>query len=136
MNFNAKEISALIKEQIKGYEGQIENNEVGSVVSVGDGIASIYGLADAMLGELLLFPNDVYGMVMNLNLDSVGAVLLESDLQIKEGDTVKRTGKVVEVPVGDGLLGRVVSPLGLPIDGLGPIKANKTRPIERMLLAS
>ncbi|HBB05566.1 MAG TPA: F0F1 ATP synthase subunit alpha [Firmicutes bacterium] len=132
MNFNAKEISALIKEQIKGYEGQIENNEVGSVVSVGDGIASIYGLADAMLGELLLFPNDVYGMVMNLNLDSVGAVLLESDLQIKEGDTVKRTGKVVEVPVGDGLLGRVVSPLGLPIDGLGPIKANKTRPIERI----
>ena len=132
MNFDAKEISALIKEQIKGYEGQIENSEIGSVISVGDGIASIYGLTGAMLGELLLFPNDVYGMVMNLNADSVGAVLLESDLQIKEGDTVKRTGKVVEVPVGDNMLGRVVSPLGLPIDGLGPIKTNKTRPIERI----
>lgn len=132
MNFNAKEISALIKEQIKGYEGQIENSEIGSVISVGDGIASIYGLTGAMLGELLLFPNNVYGMVMNLNADSVGAVLLESDLQIKEGDTVKRTGKVVEVPVGDAMLGRVLSPLGLPIDGLGPIKTTKTRPIERI----
>lgn len=132
MNFNAKEISALIKEQIKGYEGQIENSEIGSVISVGDGIASVYGLTGAMLGELLLFPNNVYGMVMNLNADSVGAVLLESDLQIKEGDTVKRTGKVVEVPVGDAMLGRVLSPLGLPIDGLGPIKTIKTRPIERI----
>ena len=132
MNFNAKEISALIKEQIKGYEGQIENSEIGSVISVGDGIASVYGLTGAMLGELLLFPDNVYGMVMNLNADSVGAVLLESDLQIKEGDTVKRTGKVVEVPVGDAMLGRVLSPLGLPIDGLGPIKTIKTRPIERI----
>ena len=132
MNFNASEISSLIKEQIKGFEGKIENSEVGTVVSVGDGIASIYGLAGAMLGELLLFPNDVYGMVMNLNMDDVGAVLLESDQSIKEGDTVKRTGQVVQVPVGDALLGRVVSPLGLPIDGMGPIETKKKRPIERI----
>ncbi len=132
MNFNASEISSLIKEQIKGFEGKIENSEVGTVVSVGDGIASIYGLTGAMLGELLLFPNDVYGMVMNLNMDDVGAVLLESDLSIKEGDTVKRTGQVVQVPVGDALLGRVVSPLGLPIDALGPIETKKRRPIERI----
>lgn len=132
MNFNASEIAVLVKEQIKGFEGQIESSEVGTVVSVGDGIASIYGLTGAMLGELLLFPNDIYGMVMNLNADSVGAVLLESYLEIKEGDTVKRTGRVVEVPVGDELLGRVLSPLGLPIDGRGPIKTKKTRPIERI----
>jgi len=132
MNFNATEISALIKEQIKGFEGKIEDSEVGTVVSVGDGIASIYGLSDAMLGELLLFPNDVYGMVMNLNIDDVGAVLLESDVSIKEGDTVKRTKRVVEVPVGDALLGRVVSPLGLPVDDLGPINTTSSRPIERI----
>lgn len=132
MNLNPNEISSLIKEQIKGYEGQIESNDVGTVIAVGDGIATLYGLRNAMLGELLLFPNDVYGMVMNLNEDDVGAVLLDSDLSIKEGDTVKRTGKVVEVPVGDGLLGRVVSPLGLPIDELGPISYQKTRPIERI----
>jgi F-type H+/Na+-transporting ATPase subunit alpha len=132
MNLNAGEISTLIKEQIKGFEGQLEDDDVGTVISVGDGIALIYGLKDAMLGELLLFPGDVYGMVMNLNAEDVGAVLLGSDLSIKEGDTVKRTHRVVEVPVGDGLLGRVVSPLGLPIDGLGPITYGKTRPIERI----
>jgi len=132
MNLNAGEISSLIKEQIKGFEGQLEDDDVGTVISVGDGIALIYGLKDAMLGELLLFPGDVYGMVMNLNAEDVGAVLLGSDLSIKEGDTVKRTHRVVEVPVGDGVLGRVVSPLGLPIDGLGPISYTKTRPIERI----
>jgi len=132
MNLNAGEISSLIKEQIKGFEGQLEDDDVGTVISVGDGIALIYGLRDAMLGELLLFPGDVYGMVMNLNAEDVGAVLLGSELSIKEGDTVKRTNRVVEVPVGDGLLGRVVSPLGLPIDGLGPISYSKTRPIERI----
>ncbi|MCI2111516.1 MAG: F0F1 ATP synthase subunit alpha [Bacilli bacterium] len=132
MNLNAGEISSLIKEQIKGFEGQLEDDDVGTVISVGDGIALIYGLKDAMLGELLLFPGDVYGMVMNLNAEDVGAVLLGSELSIKEGDTVKRTNRVVEVPVGDGLLGRVVSPLGLPIDGLGPISYGKTRPIERI----
>lgn len=132
MNLNAGEISSLIKEQIKGFEGQLEDDDVGTVISVGDGIALIYGLKDAMLGELLLFPGDVYGMVMNLNAEDVGSVLLGSELSIKEGDTVKRTGRVVEVPVGDGMLGRVVSPLGLPIDGLGPISYTKTRPIERI----
>ena len=132
MKLNPNEISALIKEQIKRFEGQIESADVGTVISVGDGIASVYGLKNAMLGELLLFPNDVYGMVMNLNADDVGAVLLGSDLKIKEGDTVKRTGRVVEVPVGDGLSGRVVSPLGLPIDEGGPIEYTNTRPIERI----
>jgi F-type H+-transporting ATPase subunit alpha len=132
MKIEAGEISALIKEQIKSFEGQVESDDVGTVISVGDGIALIYGLKAAMLGELLLFPHDVYGMVMNLNADDVGAVLLGSDIQIKEGDTVKRTRRVVEVPVGDGLLGRVVSSLGLPIDDLGPIKYEKTRPIERI----
>lgn len=136
MKIEAGEISALIKEQIKSFEGQVESDDVGTVISVGDGIALIYGLKAAMLGELLLFPHDVYGMVMNLNADDVGAVLLGSDIQIKEGDTVKRTRRVVEVPVGDGLLGRVVSSLGLPIDDLGPIKYEKTRPIERIAPAS
>ena len=112
MNIQAGEISALIKEEIKSFKGQLESDDVGTVISVGDGIALIYGLKNAMLGELLLFPHDIFGMVMNLNVDDVGAVLLGEDVKIKEGDTVKRTGKVVEVPVGDGMLGRVVSSLG------------------------
>jgi F-type H+-transporting ATPase subunit alpha len=132
MKIETGEISALIKEQIKSFEGQIESDDVGTVISVGDGIAIIYGLKSAMLGELLLFPHDIYGMVMNLNEDDVGAVLLGDDVLIKEGDTVKRTRRVVEVPVGDGLSGRVVSSLGLPIDDLGPISYAKTRPIERI----
>ncbi len=126
------EISALIKAQIKNYSHKIESHDVGSVITVGDGIAIVYGLDDAMNGELLLFPNDVYGMVMNLNEDSVGAVLLGDDSQIKEGDIVKRTKTVVEVPVGDNLLGRVVNALGQPIDGFGPIEYTKMRPIERI----
>ncbi len=132
MKIATEEISALIKEQIKSFEGAIENDDVGTVTSVGDGIAIIFGLKSAMLGELLLFPHDVIGMVMNLNLDSVGAVLLGESALIKEGDTVKRTKRVAEVPVGDALLGRVVSSLGTPIDDLGPIKTSKTRPIERI----
>ena len=130
MKINSKEISALIKEQIKNYNHKIDSSDVGTVVTVGDGIALVYGLTQAMLGELLLFPNDVYGMVMNLEVDHVGAVLLGDDTLIKEGDEVKRTKRVMEVPVGDNLLGRVVNALGQPIDGLGPIKTNKTRPIE------
>jgi F-type H+/Na+-transporting ATPase subunit alpha len=132
MKLDSGEISTLIKEQIKSFEGQLESDDVGTVISVGDGIALIYGLRNAMLGELLLFPHDIYGMVMNLNEDDVGAVLLGDDVLIKEGDTVKRTRRVVEVPVGDALLGRVVSSLGLPIDDLGPINSTKTRPIERI----
>ena len=132
MKIDSSEISALIKAQIKGYESRLETNDVGTVISVGDGIALCYGLEQAMLGELLLFPGDVAGMVMNLDNEDVGAVLLGSDTKIEEGDIVRRTHKVVEVPVGDGLLGRVVNALGLPIDQKGPISYTKTRPIERI----
>ncbi|HBN00395.1 MAG TPA: F0F1 ATP synthase subunit alpha [Firmicutes bacterium] len=132
MKLDTNQISTLIKEEIKTFAGQIESDDVGTIISVGDGIASVYGLKDAMLGELLLFPNDIYGMVMNLNADDVGAVLLGSDLSLKEGDVVKRTKRVVEVPVGDGLLGRVVSPLGIPLDEMGPLTYSKRRPIERI----
>ena len=112
MDLRPDEISALIKEQIKHFEDQIESKDVGTVMTVGDGVSLVHGLDNAMLGELLLFPNDVYGMVMNLEEDCVGAVLLGSEGTIKEGDEVKRTGRIIEVPVGDGLLGRVVNPLG------------------------
>ena len=130
MKINASEISALIKEQIKSYRHKVDSNDVGTVVSVGDGIANVYGLEKAMLGELLLFPNQVYGMVMNLESDSVGVVLLGNDQLVKEGDIVKRTKQVMEVPVGENMLGRVVNSLGQPIDGLGEIKTTRTRPIE------
>lgn len=124
------QISNLIKKEISSYEDKIETSDVGTVVSVGDGIATIYGLDKAMYGELLAFPNHVYGMVMNLNEDSVGCVLLGKDTSIYEGDPVKLTGKVVSVPVGDALLGRVVNALGEPIDGNGEIKADDNYPIE------
>ena len=130
MKINANEISALIKEQIKSYRHKIDSNDVGTVISVGDGIANVYGLEKAMLGELLLFPNQVYGMVMNLDSDSVGVVLLGNDSLVKEGDLVSRTKQVMEVPVGENMLGRVVNSLGQPIDGLGEIKTTRTRPIE------
>ena len=130
MKINANEISALIKEQIKNYHHDVENSDVGVVVSVGDGIAIVYGLETVMLGELLIFPNDVYGLTMNLEKEHVGVVLLGDDTLIKEGDTVKRTKRVMEVPVGDELLGRVVNSIGHPIDGLGEIKTTKSRPIE------
>ena len=132
MKINTNEISALIKEQIKNYEHRVESNDIGTVITVGDGIALVYGLDKAMLNELLIFPGDVYGMVLNLEEDHVGAVLLGNDRNIKEGDTVKRTGRVVEVLVGDALLGRVVNALGQPIDGLGEIKSTKFRPVERI----
>ena len=130
MKINANEISALIKEQIKSYKNKVDSNDVGSVVSVGDGIAIVYGLDAVMNGELLLFPHDVYGLVMNLEADHVGVVLLGDDSLVKEGDEVKRTKRVMEVPVGENMLGRVVNSLGQPIDGKGDIKTNKTRPIE------
>ena len=123
MQIKPNEISSLIKEQLKNFDNQIEvSNDIGNVVTIGDGIAVVYGLENAMLGELLLFPHDIYGMVMNLETDSIGVVLLGNSDDIKEGDIVKRTKKVVQVPVGDGLLGRVVNALGQPIDGLGEIK--------------
>ena len=124
------QISNLIKKEIQNYESKIETDDVGSVISVGDGIATIYGLDKARYGELLSFPHDVYGMVRNLNEDSIGCVLLGKDILIDEGDSVKRTGKVVSVPVGDSLLGRTVNALGRPIDGLGEIQAVRYDPIE------
>ena len=132
MGIKPSEISALIKEQIKNYAHEMEQNDVGTIVSVGDGVALIYGLDKAMYGELLEFPNNIYGLVMNLEEEHVGAVLLGDSKSIKEGDVVKRTNKIMEVPVGDALIGRVVNALGQPIDGLGAIETDKTRPIERV----
>ena len=127
MNLRPEEISSVIKEQIKRYSAELEVSEVGTVIQVADGIARIHGLEKAMQGELLEFPGEVYGMVLNLEEDNVGAVLLGDSRNISEGDTVKTTGRVVEVPVGDALTGRVVNALGQPIDGKGPINTDKTR---------
>ncbi len=132
MNLRPEEISSVIKDQIKRYASQLEVSEVGTVIQVADGIARVHGLEKAMQGELLEFPGEVYGMVMNLEEDNVGAVLLGNQKNINEGDTVKTTGRVVEVPVGDALLGRVVNALGQPIDGKGPIQTEKYRQIERV----
>jgi len=128
----ADEISQLIKEQLKGYEAAVEVAEVGTVTEVGDGIARIYGLEKAMASELLELPHDVIGMVLNLEEDNVGAVLLGEDFLIKEGDLVKRTGRIAQVPVGEAMVGRTVNALGQPIDGKGPIEATEHRPIERL----
>ncbi|MGL5693338.1 MAG: F0F1 ATP synthase subunit alpha [Peptostreptococcaceae bacterium] len=130
MNLRPEEISSIIKQQIKNYQNEIELTDTGRVLKVGDGIATVYGLDKVMSSELLEFPGQVYGMALNLEEGVVGAVIFGSDSGIKEGDIVKRTGKVVEVPVGEAMIGRVVSPLGLPIDGKGPINTNKTRPVE------
>ena len=132
MNLKPEEISSVIKEQIKRYAAQLEVADVGTVIQVADGIARIHGLDNAMQGELLEFPGEVYGMVLNLEEDNVGAVLLGSQRIINEGDTVKTTGRVVEVPVGDAMLGRDVNALGQPIDGKGPIETDKYRQIERV----
>ena len=132
MNLRPEEISSVIKDQIKRYAAELEVSEVGTVIQVADGIARIHGLEKAMQGELLEFPGEVYGMVMNLEEDNVGAVLLGNIKDIKEGDTVKTTGRVVEVPVGDCMLGRVVNALGQPIDEKGPIRTDKYRQIERV----
>ncbi len=132
MAISAEEISGIIKKQIEGFEKEVELKEVGTVIAVGDGIARIYGMENAMAGELVTFPGDVVGMVLNLEEDNVGAVLFGSDVGIKEGDEVKRTGKVAEVPVGPALIGRVVNSLGEAIDGKGPIKSEYTGLIERI----
>ena len=132
MNLRADEISSLIQKQIEGFEEGIELKETGRVISVGDGIARIYGLGNAMSGELLEFPGGLSGMVLNLEEDNVGAVLLGRDDDIKEGDEVKRTGRIMEVPIGPELVGRVVDGIGQPIDGKGPIKTEKFGPIERI----
>ena len=132
MNLRPEEISSVIKEQIKRYSTELEVSDVGTVIQVADGIARIHGLEKAMQGELLEFPGEVYGMVLNLEEDNVGAVLLGDSRNVNEGDTVKTTGRVVEVPVGDALAGRVVNALGQPIDGKGPIVTDKYRKIERV----
>ena len=124
MDIKPSEISALIKEQIKNYSCELKSNDVGTIVSIGDGVCLIYGLEEAMMGELLEFPSNVYGLVLNLEEEHVGAVLLGDAKDSKEGDIVKRTRRVMEVPVGDELLGRVVNALGQPIDGMGEIKCN------------
>ncbi len=132
MNLRPEEISSVIKEQIKRYASELEVSDVGTVIQVADGIARVHGLENAMQGELLEFPGEVYGMVLNLEEDNVGAVLLGNQKNIGEGDTVKTTGRVVEVPVGDAMLGRVVNALGQPIDGKGPIQTDRYRKIERV----
>jgi F-type H+-transporting ATPase subunit alpha len=130
MAIRPEEITSAIKKQIQELDVKTELQEVGYVLKTGDGIASVYGLEGALNGELLVFPENTYGMVLNLETDSVGVAMLGRDTHIKEGDPVKRTKRIMEVPVGDALIGRVVNPLGQPIDGKGPIKTNKTRPVE------
>jgi len=130
MQIRADEISKILKEQIRNYSKSIEVSETGSVLSVGDGVARVYGLETAMAGELVEFPGEIFGMVLNLESESVGVVIFGEDRTIKEGDTVKRTKKIVQVPVGEALLGRVVEPLGTPIDGRGPIVSEHSRVVE------
>jgi F-type H+-transporting ATPase subunit alpha len=132
MSIRPEEISAILKEQLERYQSQVEVSNVGSVIYVGDGIARVYGLQGAMAGELLEFTGGTYGMVLNLEEDNVGAVLLGKYSHIKEGDVVKATGRIMEVPTGDALLGRVVNPLGQPLDGKGPINTSTFRPIEKV----
>ena len=132
VNLRPEEISSVIKEQIKNYTAKLETTDVGTVIQVADGIARIHGLENAMQGELLEFPGEVYGMIMNLEEDNVGVVLLGDSRAVNEGDVVKTTGRVVEVPVGDALTGRVVNALGQPIDEKGPIDTDKYRPVERV----
>ncbi len=130
MQIKADEISSIIQEKIKGFEQRVDVTETGNVIQVGDGIAKVYGLEGAMAGELLEFPGNIFGVALNLEEDSVGVVLLGPDTGIKEGDPVKRTGRIAEVPVGDALVGRVVDAIGQPIDGKGPINATETRLVE------
>lgn len=132
MAIRPEEISAILKQQIERYEADVQIERVGTVIMVGDGIARVYGLDDTMAGELLEFPGDVYGMALNLEEDNIGAVILGPYKHIREGDTVRRTGRIIEVPVGEALIGRVVSPLGQPLDGKGPIETEHYRPIEHV----
>ena len=130
MAINIEEISQIIRKQVEDYDKQIEVTESGTVITSSDGTARVYGLENAMQGELLAFPNDVYGLVLNLEEDNVGCALLGDAKKVCEGDIVKRTGRIASVPVGEGLIGRVVNALGQPIDGLGPITAVETRPVD------
>ncbi|MEW6062134.1 MAG: F0F1 ATP synthase subunit alpha [Bacteroidota bacterium] len=128
------EITAILRKQLAGYEKEVDVYDVGTVLQVGDGIARVYGLSKCMAGELVEFPNEVFGMVLNLEEDNIGCILFGNDTKIKEGDTVKRTNRVASMPVGEAMLGRVINPLGQPIDGRGPIKTEKFYPIERKAL--
>ena len=130
MQIKAEEISSIIKEKIKGFDQQVDVSQTGSVIQVGDGIAKIYGLDGAMAGEMLEFPGGLYGIALNLEEDNVGAVLMGDDVGIKEGDPVKRTGRIAEIPVGEALIGRVVNAIGQPIDGKGPINSQHSSRIE------
>ena len=130
MSFRPEEVSAVLAQELERYEAKLETKSVGTVLSVGDGIARLWGLEDAMSGELLKFPGDVTGMVLNLEEDNVGAVLLGSDKNIKEGDRVERTGRIASVPVGKSMIGRVVNAIGQPVDGKGPTGADHYRNIE------
>ncbi|MGL4656533.1 MAG: F0F1 ATP synthase subunit alpha [Sarcina sp.] len=130
MHIKPEEITSIIKREVEKYKKTLETVDSGTIIQIGDGVATVYGLDKCVEGELLKFPNDIYGMALNLELDSVGCVLLGSEKGIKEGDTVERTGKVVEVPIGDALIGRVVNALGMPVDGKGPIQNDGYRPIE------
>ena len=130
MSIKAEEISALIKKQIESYQAEIQVTDVGTVISVGDGIARVHGLDNVMAGELVEFSNGVMGMAQNLEESNVGIIILGPFTEIREGDEVRRTGRIMEVPVGEELIGRVVNPLGQPVDGMGPINTTKTRPIE------
>src|SRR5689334_20691256 len=130
MQLRAEEISRIIQKQIASYDKTVEVMETGTVLTVGDGIARVYGLDSAMAGELVEFPGSLMGMVLNLDADSVGVALMGPDREIREGDTVKRTGRIFDVPVGDALVGRVVNSLGEPIDGKGPIAAKQRKQVE------
>ncbi|VAX31819.1 ATP synthase alpha chain, partial [hydrothermal vent metagenome] len=130
MEIKVEEISELIKKQISDFEKKVDVSEIGTVLSVGDGIARVYGLENAMASELLEFPNNVFGMALNLEEDMVGTVLFGEDTFIKEGDIVKRTGRIMEVPVGEAMLGRVVNAIGQPIDGKGPIDTKDTMKVD------
>lgn len=129
MAMRPDEIVAILRRQIEEFEAELEVEDLGSVLTVGDGIARVYGLDQALAGELLEFPGGVYGMVLNLERDNIGVVILGPYQHIKEGDPVKRTGRVVQVPVGEPMIGRIVNPLGQPIDGKGPIVTERYRPI-------
>src|SRR4029077_14242012 len=131
-NIKAGEITKILREQIEDYQQTVEVDEIGSVISVGDGIARVHGLEKCMAGEMLAFPHDVTGIALNLEEDQVGVVLLGDYTQIKEGDIVKRTNKIMSVPVGDAIIGRVVDALGKPIDDKGPIASEKRNPLERL----
>src|SRR5262245_39357527 len=130
MRIKAEEITAVIRKQIEEYRTQLDVAEVGHVLEVGDGIARVYGLSNAMASEMLEFEGEIYGQVLNLEEDSIGVAIFGDYLKIEEGQSVRSTGRILEVPVGEALIGRVVNPLGMPLDGLGPLRADRTRPVE------